>query len=84
MKKVLGVLFAIIILCACIIPPYAASYAVSVKTPKTATIGETISVSIQFSANSDLIIFFIIKNKKKKENKQYTERREIFSRFLQI
>lgn len=54
MKKVLSVLFAIIILCMCIIPSYAASYAVSVKAPYTATVGETISVSVQLSVNSGL------------------------------
>lgn len=54
MKKVLSVLFAIIILCASIIPSYAASYAVSVKAPYIATVGETISVSVQLSANSGL------------------------------
>ena len=54
MKKVLSFLFAVIILCMCIIPSYAANYGVSVKAPYTATAGETISVSVLLSANSGL------------------------------
>lgn len=54
MKKVLSILFSIIILCMNIIPSFAAGYAVSVKAPYAATVGETISVSILLSANSGL------------------------------
>ena len=54
MKKVLSFLFAVIILCMCIIPSYAANYGVSVKAPYTATTGETITVSVNLSANSGL------------------------------
>ena len=54
MKKVLSILFAIIILCVGIIPSYAANYGVSVKAPYTASVGETISVSVLLSANSGL------------------------------
>ncbi len=54
MKKVLSILFAIIILCMGVISSYAASYAVSVKAPYTASVGETISVSVLLSANAGL------------------------------
>ena len=54
MKKFLSILFAIIILCMGVIPSYAASYAVSVKAPYTASVGETISVSVLLSANAGL------------------------------
>ncbi len=54
MKKVFSILFAIIILCMGIIPSYAANYAVSVKAPYTASVGETITVSVVLSANSGL------------------------------
>lgn len=52
MKKVLSVLFAIIILCMCIIPSYAANPKISVKTVSSASVGETITVSVNLSANS--------------------------------
>lgn len=54
MKKVLSVLFAIIILCMCIIPSYAANPKISVKTVSSASVGETITVSVNLSANSNL------------------------------
>ena len=54
MKKILSVLFAIIILCMCIIPSYAANPKISVKTVSSASVGETITVSVNLSANSNL------------------------------
>ena len=54
MKKVLSVLFVIIILCMCIIPSYAANPKISVKTVSSASVGETITVSVNLSANSKL------------------------------
>lgn len=62
MKKVLSVLFAIIILCMGIIPSYAANPKISVKTVSSASVGETITVSVNLSANSNLgAIDFIVK-----------------------
>lgn len=54
MKKVLSILFAIIILCMCIIPSYAANPKISVKTVSSASVGDTITVSVNLSANSNL------------------------------
>ena len=54
MKKVLSVLFAIIILCMGVIPSYAANPKISVKTVSSASVGDTITVSVNLSANSEL------------------------------
>ncbi len=54
MKKVLSILFAIIIFCMCLIPSYAASPKISVKTMSSASVGDTITVSVNLSANSGL------------------------------
>lgn len=54
MKKVLSILFAIIILCMGIIPSYAANPKISVKTVSSASVGDTITVSVNLSANSNL------------------------------
>lgn len=54
MKKVLSILFAIIILCASIIPSYAAKPVISVNTVSSASVGDTITVSVNLSANSGL------------------------------
>ncbi len=62
MKKVLSVLFAIIILCMGIIPSYAANPKISVKTVSSASVGDIITVSVNLSANSNLgAIDFIVK-----------------------
>lgn len=62
MKKVLSILFAIITLCACVIPSYAANPKISVKTVSSASVGDTITVSVNLSANSNLGgIEFIVK-----------------------
>ena len=54
MKKVLSILFAIIILCMGVIPSYAANPKISVKTVSSASVGDTITVSVNLSANSNL------------------------------
>ncbi len=54
MKKVLSILFAVIIFCMCLIPSYAASPKISVKTVSSASVGDTITVSVNLSANSGL------------------------------
>lgn len=54
MKKFLSILFAVLLLCVSVVPSYAASYAISVKAPSAATVGETITVSVKLSANSGL------------------------------
>lgn len=54
MKKVLSILFAIILLCIGIIPSYAANPVISVNTVSSASVGETITVSVNLSANSKL------------------------------
>lgn len=54
MKKLLSILFTVLLLCVSIVPSNAASYAVSVKAPYTASVGETITVSVALTANSGL------------------------------
>lgn len=54
MKKLFSIFFAILLLCMSIIPSYAASYTISVKAPSTAAVGETITVSVNLTANSGL------------------------------
>lgn len=54
MKKVLSILFAMTILCMCLIPSNAATPKISVKTVSSASVGETITVSVNISANSGL------------------------------
>ncbi len=54
MKKFLSILFAIIILCMGVIPSYAANPRVSVNTVSSASVGDTITVSVNLSANSGL------------------------------
>ena len=54
MKKVLSILFAMIIFCMCLIPSYAAIPKISVKTVSSASVGDTITVSVNLSANSGL------------------------------
>ena len=54
MKKFLSILFAVLLICVSVIPSFAASYGVSVKVPYTASVGETISVSVMLSVNSGL------------------------------
>ena len=53
MKKILSVLCAIIIFCMCVIPSYAASPKISVKTVSSASVGDTITVSVILSTNSN-------------------------------
>ena len=48
MKKVLSILFAMIIFCMCLIPSYAAIPKISVKTVSSASVGDTITVSVTF------------------------------------
>ena len=54
MKKVLSILFAMTILCMCLIPSNAATPKISVKTVSSASVGDTITVSVNISANSGL------------------------------
>lgn len=54
MKKVLSILFAIILLCIGIIPSYAANPVISVNTVSSASVGDIITVSVNLSANSNL------------------------------
>ena len=54
MKKVLSILFAIILLCIGIIPSYAANPVISVNTVSSASVGDIITVSVNLSANSKL------------------------------
>ena len=62
MKKFLSILFAIIILCMGVIPSYAANPKISVNTVSSASVGDTITVSVNLSANSNLGgIEFIVK-----------------------
>ena len=50
MKKVLSILFVIIIFFICIILSYAANPKISVKTVSSASVGDTITVSVNLSA----------------------------------
>lgn len=54
MKKVLSILFAMTILCMYLIPSNAATPKISVKTVSSASVGETITVSVNISDNSGL------------------------------
>lgn len=54
MKRVFSFLLIIAILCTMAVPSFAASPSVSVKTVNAATVGETITVSVNLSANSGL------------------------------
>lgn len=54
MKKVLSILFAIILLCIGIIPSYAANPVISINTVSSASVGDIITVSVNLSANSKL------------------------------
>jgi hypothetical protein len=61
MKKVLSILFAIILLCIGIIPSYAANPVISINTVSSASVGDIITVSVNLSANSKLAgINFIV------------------------
>lgn len=54
MKKLLCILFSIALFCISIIPSYAATPKISVKTVSSASVGDTITVSVNLSANSGL------------------------------
>ncbi len=54
MKKLLSILFALVILCMGVIPSYAANPRISVSTVSSASVGDTITVSVNLSANSGL------------------------------
>lgn len=54
MKKVLSFVLVIAILCTISVPCFAANPSVSIKTSNTAAVGETITVSVNLSANSGL------------------------------
>ena len=54
MKKLLCVLFAVLLLCGSLIPVCAANRKISVKTVSSASVGDTITVSVNLSANSNL------------------------------
>lgn len=54
MKKLLSILFALVILCVGVIPSYAANPKISVSTVSSASVGDTITVSVNLSANSGL------------------------------
>ena len=54
MKRVLSFVLIIAIICTFIVPSFAASPSVSVKTSSVAIAGETITVSVNLSANSGL------------------------------
>lgn len=54
MKRVFSFLLIVAILCTFIVPSFAAAPSVSVKTSSTATVGETITVTVNLSANSGL------------------------------
>ncbi len=54
MKKVLSLVLVIAILCTISVPCFAANPSISIKTSNTASVGETITVSVNLSANSGL------------------------------
>ncbi len=54
MKKILSILCALMLLCLSVFPVCAASPKISVKTVSSASVGDTITVSVNLSANSGL------------------------------
>ena len=54
MKRIFSFLLIIAIVCASVVPCFAANPSVSIKTSSTATVGEIITVSVNLSANSGL------------------------------
>ena len=54
MKKLFSILCAIVILCISVIPSYGANPKISVSTVSSASVGDTITVSVNLSANSGL------------------------------
>ncbi len=53
MKKLITITLSIILLCLCVFPAHSASPKISVKAPN-AVVGETITVTVNLSANSNL------------------------------
>lgn len=54
MKRVLCVIFAVLILCASVVPTFAANPKISVKTASSAAVGDTIYVTVVLSSGSGL------------------------------
>ncbi len=54
MKKILSILCALVLLCLSVFPVCAATPKISVKTVSSASVGDTITVSVNLSANSGL------------------------------